>query len=119
MFFEAVNERLCRLRIRGKLFNYSIINFHAPTEEKDEQEKENFYQSLTEIFNKCPKHIKMVIGDANAQVGKEEIYREVVGRNGLHDITNDNGERLISFAAAHDLVIGSTQFKHKNIHLAT
>ena len=29
---------------------------------------------------------------------------------------NDNGERLIDFCAANDLVIGGTLVTHKNIH---
>ena len=32
--FQPVNMRICKIRIRGRLYNYSIINIHAPTEEK-------------------------------------------------------------------------------------
>jgi hypothetical protein len=38
--FEPYNERLCKLRIKGKFNNLSIISAHAPTEEMDEEEKE-------------------------------------------------------------------------------
>lgn len=37
--FVANNERLCKLRIRGKFFKYSIINVHAPAEENLDEEK--------------------------------------------------------------------------------
>jgi len=30
--FTPVNERMSTLRIKGKFFNYSIINVHLPTE---------------------------------------------------------------------------------------
>ena len=29
--FNPVDERICTLRIRGKFFNYTLINVHAPT----------------------------------------------------------------------------------------
>jgi hypothetical protein len=43
---EPYNERLCKLRIKGKFNNLSIISAHAPTEEKTDEEKENFYEDL-------------------------------------------------------------------------
>jgi len=41
--FEPYNERLCKLRIKGKFNNLSIISVHAPTEEKTDEEEANFY----------------------------------------------------------------------------
>jgi hypothetical protein len=39
---EPVNDRLCRMRIRGKFRNLTIISAHAPTEDKGEEEKAEF-----------------------------------------------------------------------------
>ena len=36
MDFEAISTRIRALTIKGKFFNYTIINVHAPTEEKEE-----------------------------------------------------------------------------------
>jgi hypothetical protein len=33
--FKAVDERICVLRIKAKFQNISLIDMHAPTEEKD------------------------------------------------------------------------------------
>lgn len=44
--FEAVNQRICLIRIRGKFFNYSFINVHASIEEKLKDEKESFYERV-------------------------------------------------------------------------
>jgi hypothetical protein len=52
-------------------------------------------------------------------VGFENQDRMVVGRYSLHKGSNDNGLRLIGLAAALNMVIGSTTFPHKNVHLAT
>jgi exonuclease III len=40
--FEAVSERICKLCIRGKFRNISIISVHAPTEDRQKKKKKNF-----------------------------------------------------------------------------
>ena len=42
MNFEAVDERICSLRIRGKFNNFTIILVHAPAEDKDELQNFTF-----------------------------------------------------------------------------
>jgi hypothetical protein len=39
--------------------------------------------------------------------------------NSLHKVSNDNGMRLISYAASMDMVVGSTLFPHRNIYKAS
>jgi hypothetical protein len=52
-------------------------------------------------------------------VGFEDQDRSTVGNCGLYEESNDNGLRLIGLASALNVVIGSTMFPHKKIHLAT
>ena len=40
--FEPVNDRLSWVRVRGKYRNYSIINAHSPTKDKDDEENDTF-----------------------------------------------------------------------------
>jgi hypothetical protein len=118
--WTPVSERICILRLRGRFFNYSIINVHAPHNGRPDEEKERFYSQLERAHDNCPKHdIKIVIGDFNAQVGREEIYRPVIGKYSLHRETNENGLRLITFATATNMRICSSFFMHKNIHKVT
>jgi hypothetical protein len=35
--FTPINERLCIIRIKGRFFNYSLINIHAPTNDSEEE----------------------------------------------------------------------------------
>jgi endonuclease/exonuclease/phosphatase family metal-dependent hydrolase len=63
--------------------------------------------------------IQIVLGDLNAKVGKEEMFRQVTGGHSLHEETNDNGNKLIDFAIGNGLLIRSTMFPHKNIHKGT
>ena len=62
--FKAVNERICVLRLKGRFHNYSMINVHAPTEEKEEYIKDQFYNILEKTYEECPKFdIKICLGD--------------------------------------------------------
>ena len=119
--FEPVNDRLCWNRVRGKFRNYSIINAHVPTEDKDNEEKDKFYLELETVYSQCPRHdIKMVrvFGDFNAKVGKEESNYPYAGRNGLHEECNGNGYKLtVCRRNRHDY--WGTIFTHKNIHTVT
>jgi hypothetical protein len=56
MSFNPETERICSLRIRGVFFNTTIICVHAPTEEKDEMQKDGFYEDLERIYKKALKH---------------------------------------------------------------
>lgn len=96
--------------LEGHERNISIINVHTPTEEKDETDKDIFYEKLVEEYEKLPKHdTEMVMGDYIAKVRKEEIYRLTVGMNSKHEEINNNGQRVITFWDGKNTVIKSTQ----------
>ena len=40
--WNPASERLCSIKIRGKLYNYSLICAHAPTYESDDDVKDEF-----------------------------------------------------------------------------
>jgi len=55
--------------MRGKCFNYSIVNGYAPTETSDNEEKG--FDALERTYDISPRnYIKIAICDFNAQVGK-------------------------------------------------
>ena len=56
MNFSPETDRTGSLWIRGVFFNTTIICVHAPTEEKDEIQKDDFYEDLERIQMKVPKH---------------------------------------------------------------
>ncbi|XP_067625202.1 craniofacial development protein 2-like [Eurosta solidaginis] len=118
--FTPVDERLAAIRIKAKFFNISFICAHAPTEEKDDEVKDIFYEQLERTYELCPRYdIKVVLGDFNARVGKEGVFGPTVGKFSLHNETFPNGLRLIDFADVRNMVISSTRFMHKKIHQAT
>jgi hypothetical protein len=118
--FKAVDERICVLRIKTKFHNTSFINVDAPTEEKEEIEKEAFYQKVEEVCDACPSNdINILLGDLNAKVGREQIYQGLIGRHSMHLNTNNNGQRLLEFAAAKNMMVSSICFPHKEINKQT
>jgi endonuclease/exonuclease/phosphatase family metal-dependent hydrolase len=89
--FEAVSERICKLRIRGKFRNISIISAHAPTEDKAEDEKEEFYELLQQTCWKIQKYDMLILmGNFNAKMGKENSLRLAVGNYSLHKTSSEN-----------------------------
>ena len=111
---------MCWLRIKGRIFNYSIINVHAPTEDKSDAEREVFYDELQNLYDACPKHdVKLITGDLNAQIGKEAIYYCTTGKEAFHQESNENVKRPINFATSRNMVIGTTLFPHQEIHKIT
>jgi hypothetical protein len=59
------------------------------------------------------------LGDFNAKVGREDIFKLIIGNESLHKISNDNGVRLVNFATSRILRVRSTMFPHCNIHKYT
>jgi len=56
--------------------------------------------------------IKIIIGDANAKIGKKAYFVPTIGLECAYDLSNDNGGRLISFAVSRNMIISSTTFPH-------
>ena len=97
-----------------------MIACYAPTEDAEEEIKDEFYDQLEEEIQTTPRHdVLMVVGDLNARVGEENTGRErAMGTEGFGCI-NNNGERLSDLCVENNLVIGGTLFKHRNIHKTT
>lgn len=56
--------------------------------------KEKFYEELSRTYETIPKQDAIVIlRDANAQVGKKQYLKDIVGggKRVIYDKTNDNG----------------------------
>jgi len=67
--FKAKTPRICKICVRGLFLNSSLICVHAPIEEGDDDEKDNFYEDLDQIYEECPQRdIKIIIGDRNAKM---------------------------------------------------
>jgi hypothetical protein len=63
--------------------------------------------------------MKMFLGDFNAKVGREDIFKPTIGNESLHEISNHSGVRVVNFATSKNLTVKSTKFPHRNIHKVT
>jgi hypothetical protein len=63
--------------------------------------------------------MKILLGHFNAKVGREDIFKPTIGNESLHEISNDNGVRLVHFATSKNTSVKSTKFPHRNIHMYT
>jgi hypothetical protein len=63
--------------------------------------------------------MKILLGDFNAKVGREDIFKPTIGNESLHEISNDNGVRLVHFATFKNLSVKSMMFPHHNIYKHT
>jgi len=64
----------------------SNIAFIPPSDEKNDDSKDSFYEELEQFFfrhfPKC--HMKILLGYFNARVGRENIFKPTIGNESLH-----------------------------------
>jgi hypothetical protein len=51
--------------------------------------------------------MKILLGDFNAKVRKEDIFKPTIGNESLHEISNDNGVGLVNFVISKNLAVKS------------
>jgi hypothetical protein len=57
--------------------------------------------------------MKILMGDFNVKVGREDILKLIIGNESLHEVSNDNGVRVINFTTSKNLL------KAQHFHTAT
>lgn len=45
------------------------------------------------------------MGNLNTQIEKEDLHKVTVGAYGLHNVTNDSGNRFTDFVTTNNMVI--------------
>ena len=84
------------VHFQGKLFNRTVIEVYAPTNNAEEAEVEQFYEDLQDLLElTIKKDVLFIIGDWNEKAGSQEIPG-VIGKFGL-GVQNEAGQRLTKF----------------------
>jgi exonuclease III len=97
------------ISLKGCWCDIIVLNVHAPTEDKDDDTKDSFYEELEEASDQFPRyHMKIWLGDFNAKVEREDIFKPIIGNKGLHEANNDNRVRVVNFATSKNLIVKST-----------
>ena len=110
---EFVSDRMLYIVLRDRWCNIIVLNVPAPSEEKSDDSKDSFYAVLEQVFNHFLKyHLKIVLGDFNAKLGREDIFKLTTGNESLHQDSNDNGVRIVNCATSKNLFVKNTMFVH-------
>jgi hypothetical protein len=59
------------------------------------------------------------LGDFNAKVGREDIFKPTIGNESSYEISNHNGVRVVNFSTSVNLVVKFTVIPHHDIHKYT
>jgi len=60
--------------------------------------------------------MKIILGNFNAKLGRENIFKTTIGNERLHQDSNDTCVRIVNFATSENLVVKSTMFPHQNTY---
>jgi hypothetical protein len=55
------------------------------------------------------------LGDSSSEVGRQDIFKPVIGNESLRKIGDRNGLRVVNFATSKSLIVKCTMTPHSNI----
>jgi hypothetical protein len=68
--------------------------------------KDRFYEELGRVFEQFPRYdMKIFLGEFNAKLGRENIFKPTIGNEILHEINNNNGVSIVNLATFKNLVV--------------
>ena len=115
--FCRISDRLMMIKL-GIEKTITVLSCYAPQVGLDNTIKDAFYDLLYSTVNKESAAETLVIcGDFNGHARK--VANGYEGVNGGHGygLRNTEGERILEFAVAHDLVVANTHSLKKDNHL--
>jgi exonuclease III len=84
--------------LRGRWCIIIVLN-SPPTEDKIYDVKDSLYEELEHVFDKFSKyHMYILLGDFNAKVDEEDIFKPTIGNESLYKICNNNEAGVVNFA---------------------
>jgi hypothetical protein len=109
---------LLKLLVGDLVFN--VISDYAPQIDLNESVKMQFWEELNALVSSVPISEKLFIGgDLNGHVGSTRVvFDEVYGGFG-YGSRNQEGEGILNFALAYDLIAANTLFRKRVSHLIT
>lgn len=113
--FEHINERLCRMRIKGKFRNITFVTADTLMEETEGGIKDNFIINLKLYVVKYKNMIYYLFWE----ILMPNEYRGVSEKYTLHEECSEDDTMLCQSAAINNLLIKSTYFPHRKINLGT
>ena len=92
---EFISDRVFCITLKGRWCDVIVVNTHAPTEDKDDDIKDSFHE---ELFDQLPvHHMKILLGEFNAEIGRNNISQPSIENDSVQPESNDNGIILANF----------------------
>ena len=112
--WKEVSSSFMWVRVKIERESWVFISAYGSGSEKREEEKEEFWNELSECVGSFGRNESVVVlGDLNARVGNE-VIEVIVGRQGVPG-RNESGERLLEMCAEQELVVGNSWSKKKDV----
>jgi hypothetical protein len=109
---------LVKLLVGDLVFN--VISAYAPQIDLNESVKMQFWEELDALVSSVPISEKLFIaGDLNGHVGSIRVGFDGVHRGFEYRSRNQEGEGILNFALAYDLIVANTLFRKRVSHLVT
>jgi exonuclease III len=88
--------------------------------EKSDYSKDSFYEELEQVFDHFPKYAtKILLGDFNAKLGREDVFKPKIKSESLRQDSYDNGVGVVRFPLINKIIVKYTMFPHRNIRTYT
>jgi len=98
----------------------NVISAYAPQVGHDESAKRQFWDDLDDMVRAVPIREKLFIGgDLNGHVGTTNTGFETAHGGFGFGSRNPEGEEVLDFAVAFDLMLANTFFQKRESHLVT
>ncbi|GAB1607583.1 craniofacial development protein 2-like [Argonauta hians] len=110
---KGCSDRIITLSLELELgTRVTLVSCYAPTMNRPDREKDDFYQHLREVINAiCHRDKLILMWDFNARVGADsQAWRGVWGHHGVGKM-NVNGLRLLSLCREFNFTITNTVFQ--------
>jgi len=66
---EFISDRVSCITLKGRWCDIIVLNVHPPTEDKDDDINDSFYEEVERLSDQLPMyHMKILLGDFNAKV---------------------------------------------------
>ncbi|KAM2569161.1 hypothetical protein TB2_009302 [Malus domestica] len=117
---KRVGDRIMAIKIVIGQELTNVISAYAPQVGLDTSSKEKFWKDLGDLMQGIAQTEKLFIGgDLNGHVGKETgNYEGFHGGHGFGE-RNEDGEAILDFAMAYDLLLANTFFNKREEHVIT
>ena len=119
---QRVSARISLVKLIVGQRVVTLLSVYAPQSGLSDVDKDLFFDQLRAVTARIPKSELLIpCGDWNGHVGCAGTeYREVHGGMGYGRSEPDvEGERILEYALAFDLLLGNTCFKKRDSHLIT